>query len=166
MCLSVPPPQLVILDIPDSGAYYVYDGDHVDTEMIRTFIGLFLCLCPLTLLRCICCMRERERERERVGALTLRTFCSSTLTTFCSSGDVLLFFFGMWHRGLRRREAGAQGADGGGRRGRGSKPRLKEVVRSQPTKFSNGALTCMHACVRMCRKGWVGGREGGKRELN
>jgi len=51
----VPPPQLVILDIPDSGAYYVYDGDHVDTEMIRTFIGLSLCLCPLTLLRCICC---------------------------------------------------------------------------------------------------------------
>ena len=60
MCLSVPPPQLVILDIPDSGAYYVYDGDHGDTEMIRTFIGLSLCLCPLTLLRCIWCMCVRE----------------------------------------------------------------------------------------------------------
>ena len=32
-------PQMVILDIPDSGAYYVYDGDNIDAEMIRTFIG-------------------------------------------------------------------------------------------------------------------------------
>jgi len=31
-------PQLVLLDIPDSGAYYVFDGDNVDTEIIRTFI--------------------------------------------------------------------------------------------------------------------------------
>jgi len=31
-------PQMVILDIPDSGAFYVYDGDNVDTEMIRVFI--------------------------------------------------------------------------------------------------------------------------------
>lgn len=43
-------PQMVILDIPDSGAYYVYDGDNIDAEMIRTFIGeglahAFFCAC-------------------------------------------------------------------------------------------------------------------------
>jgi hypothetical protein len=59
MCLSVPPPQLVILDIPDSGAYYVYDGDHVDTEMIRTFIGLSLCLCPV----CVCVSRGLDARK-------------------------------------------------------------------------------------------------------
>ena len=58
MCLSVPP-QLVILDIPDSGAYYVYDGDHVDTEMIRTFIGLSLCLCPV----CVCVSRGLDARK-------------------------------------------------------------------------------------------------------
>lgn len=31
-------PQLVMLDIPDSGAYYVYDGDNITSEMIKTFI--------------------------------------------------------------------------------------------------------------------------------
>lgn len=31
-------PQLVVLDIPDSGAYYVFDGDNIDTENIRLFI--------------------------------------------------------------------------------------------------------------------------------
>ena len=31
-------PQLVILDIPDSGAYYVFDGDNVNTENISMFI--------------------------------------------------------------------------------------------------------------------------------
>mmetsp|Transcript_654 Transcript_654/g.1739 ORF Transcript_654/g.1739 Transcript_654/m.1739 type:complete len:231 (-) Transcript_654:76-768(-) len=31
-------PQLVILDIPDSGAYYVFDGDDLSTENIRQFI--------------------------------------------------------------------------------------------------------------------------------
>ena len=35
---------MVILDIPDSGAFYVYDGDNVDTEMIRVFIGTIPCL--------------------------------------------------------------------------------------------------------------------------
>lgn len=32
--------QLVMLDIPDSGAYYVFDGDNIDSEMLRSFIGL------------------------------------------------------------------------------------------------------------------------------
>ena len=31
-------PQLVMLDIPDSGAYYVYDGNVIDAEMITQFI--------------------------------------------------------------------------------------------------------------------------------
>ena len=31
--------QMVILDIPDSGAFYVYDGDNITAEMIQTFIG-------------------------------------------------------------------------------------------------------------------------------
>jgi len=31
-------PQLVMLDIPDSGAYYVFDGDNIDSEMLRSFI--------------------------------------------------------------------------------------------------------------------------------
>jgi len=31
-------PQLVVLDIPDSGAYYVFDGDNIDTENIKMFI--------------------------------------------------------------------------------------------------------------------------------
>ncbi|EKX40274.1 hypothetical protein GUITHDRAFT_88850 [Guillardia theta CCMP2712] len=31
-------PQLVILDIPDSGAYYVFDGDNITTENISLFI--------------------------------------------------------------------------------------------------------------------------------
>jgi len=31
-------PQLVVLDIPDSGAFYVFDGDNIDTENIKTFI--------------------------------------------------------------------------------------------------------------------------------
>ena len=77
-------------------------------------------------------------------------------------GDVLLFL-GMWHRGLRRREAGAQGADGGGRRGRGRKPRLKEVVQISTNSVSNGEHicmhACMHACVRMCRTEVGGGRD-------
>ena len=30
-----------MLDIPDSGAYYVFDGDNIDSEMMRSFIGLF-----------------------------------------------------------------------------------------------------------------------------
>ena len=38
---------MVILDIPDSGAYYVYDGDNIDAEMIRSFIGA--ALAPLVL---------------------------------------------------------------------------------------------------------------------
>ena len=37
---------MVILDIPDSGAYYVYDGDIIDNEMIRAFIGPSPCPCP------------------------------------------------------------------------------------------------------------------------
>ena len=28
----------VILDIPDSGAYYVFDGDNITTETMSTFI--------------------------------------------------------------------------------------------------------------------------------
>jgi len=31
-------PQLVVLDIPDSGAYYVFDGDNIDSDNIRSFI--------------------------------------------------------------------------------------------------------------------------------
>lgn len=31
-------PQLVILDIPDSGAYYLHDGDNITTEEISAFI--------------------------------------------------------------------------------------------------------------------------------
>ena len=38
----MPPNQMagwqVILDIPDSGAYYVFDGDNVTTEEITAFI--------------------------------------------------------------------------------------------------------------------------------
>eukprot|EP00282_Hemiselmis_andersenii_P005808 CAMPEP_0114113896 /NCGR_PEP_ID=MMETSP0043_2-20121206/3153_1 /TAXON_ID=464988 /ORGANISM="Hemiselmis andersenii, Strain CCMP644" /LENGTH=442 /DNA_ID=CAMNT_0001206069 /DNA_START=36 /DNA_END=1365 /DNA_ORIENTATION=+ len=31
-------PQLVILDIPDSGAYYVFDGENISTENVSAFI--------------------------------------------------------------------------------------------------------------------------------
>ena len=31
-------PQLVILDIPDSGAYYVFDGENISTENVQDFI--------------------------------------------------------------------------------------------------------------------------------
>jgi thioredoxin-related protein len=31
-------PQMVILDIPDSGAYYVFDGDNITTETMSSFI--------------------------------------------------------------------------------------------------------------------------------
>jgi len=31
-------PQMVVLDIPDSGAYYVFDGDNITTENISLFI--------------------------------------------------------------------------------------------------------------------------------
>jgi thiol-disulfide isomerase/thioredoxin len=31
-------PQLVILDIPDSGAYYVFDGENISTENVTAFI--------------------------------------------------------------------------------------------------------------------------------
>lgn len=31
-------PQMVLLDIPDAGAYYVYDGNSITTEEIRLFI--------------------------------------------------------------------------------------------------------------------------------
>ena len=48
--MSVAAHQMVILDIPDSGAFYVYDGDVIDTEMIRTFIGPLTCLAPMCLV--------------------------------------------------------------------------------------------------------------------
>ena len=35
--------QLVILDIPDSGAYFVFDGDNITKEEIFQFIGQ---ICP------------------------------------------------------------------------------------------------------------------------
>jgi hypothetical protein len=51
---------MVILDIPDSGAFYVYDGDNIDTEMIRAFIGTIPCLHRSSDVAPVFCMRGKK----------------------------------------------------------------------------------------------------------